>query len=98
MPPAAIRVSRLALAVSGPAAAILLVACGGGSGGQHGAASSPAPSSSPTRAHQVRQTTARPPAMAGVTARGSLVLLSPVTGAPGKTLVPGGVTGDEISA
>ena len=97
MPPAAIRPSRLALAVSGPAAAILLVACGGGSGGQHGAASSPAPSSSPTRAHQVRQTTARPPAMAGVTARGALVLLSPVTGAPGKTLVPGGVTGDEIS-
>ena len=97
MPPAAIRASRLALAVSGPAAAILLVACGGGSGGQHGAASSPAPSSSPTRAHQARQTTARPPAMAGVTARGALVLLSPVTGAPGKTLVPGGVTGDEIS-
>ena len=97
MPPAAIRASRLALAVSGPAAAIFLVACGGGSGGQHGAASSPAPSSSPTRAHQVRQTTARPPAMAGVTARGALVLLSPVTGAPGRTLVPGGVTGDEIS-
>jgi WD40-like Beta Propeller Repeat len=99
MPPASFRAPRLALALAGPAAAILLVACGGGStAGQHAAASSPAPSSSPTRAHQASQTTARPPAMVGVTTRGALVLLSSVTGAPDRTLVPGGVTGDEISA
>jgi hypothetical protein len=96
MRPASIRVPRLALAGAG-AGAILLAACGGGSGGQHAAATGPAPSSGPTRAHQVRQTTARPPAMVGVTARGALVRLSPVTGAPDQTLVPGAVTGDEIS-
>jgi hypothetical protein len=35
--------------------------------------------------------------MAGVTARGALVLLDPATGAPSRTLVPDGVIGDEIS-
>ena len=35
--------------------------------------------------------------MVGVTTRGALVVLSTVTGAPVRTLVRGGVTGDEIS-
>jgi hypothetical protein len=35
--------------------------------------------------------------MAGVTARGALVLLNSSTGAPVRTLVPNGVVGDEIS-
>ena len=35
--------------------------------------------------------------MAGVTARGALVLLSSATGARVRTLVPNGVIGDEIS-
>ena len=81
-----------------PAALTLVAACGGG--GSPGAAQSTAPSSSAsatTGAHPVSQTTARPPAMVGVTARGALVLLSSATGAPIRTLVPGGVIGDEIS-
>ncbi len=81
-----------------PAALILVAACGGG--GSPGAAQSTAPGSAPsatTSAHPVSQTTARPPAMVGVTAGGSLVLLSPVTGAPIRALVRGGVIGDEIS-
>jgi WD40-like Beta Propeller Repeat len=98
MPPRSIMAARLTWALAGVAAASLLVACGGGSGaGQQAAASGSASPSGKTRAHQVRQTTARPPAMAGVTTRGALVLLSSATGAPDKTLVPGGVTGDEIS-
>jgi hypothetical protein len=90
--------ARLTGALAGVAVATLLVACGSGSGaGQQAAASGSASPSGNARAHQVRQTTARPPAMVGVTTRGALVLLSSATGAPARTLVPGGVTGDEIS-
>jgi len=80
-----------------PAALTLVAACGGGgspSAPQSGA-SSKAPATAGAR--PVRQTTARPPAMAGVTARGALVLLSSATGTPVRTLVPRGVIGDEIS-
>jgi hypothetical protein len=81
------------------AALTMLAACGGG--GHSGAAqtsASAAPTASRTaRAHSVSQTTARPPAMVGVTTRGALVVLSSVTGAPVRTLVPNGVLGDEIS-
>jgi WD40-like Beta Propeller Repeat len=89
-------------ALAGPAAlaALLTVtACGGG--GNTSAAQTTAPAtaraSGTAKAHPVSQTTARPPAMAGVTTRGALVVLSSVTGAPVKTLVPNGVLGDEIS-
>jgi WD40-like Beta Propeller Repeat len=81
-----------------PATLTLVAACGGGgtpSASQTTPTSPGAPAT--TGAHQVRQTTARPPAMAGVTARGALVLLSSATGAPVRTLVPHGVVGDEIS-
>ena len=81
-----------------PAALTLVAACGGG--GSPGASPSTAPGSTAAAtkgAHPVSQTTARPPAMAGVTAGGSLVLLSSATGAPIRTLVRGGVIGDEIS-
>ena len=81
-----------------PAALTLVAACGGGGspGAAQSATTSPrAPATA--GAHPIRQTTARPPAMAGVTARGALVLLSPATGAPVRTLVPGGVIGDELS-
>ncbi len=81
-----------------PAALTLVAACGGGgtSGAPHSTAASPAPPAT-KGAHPVSQTTARPPAMAGVTAGGALVLLSSATGAPVRTLVPNGVIGDEIS-
>jgi hypothetical protein len=81
-----------------PAALTLVTACGGGGtpGTSQSTATSP-PSSAATGAHPVSQTTAQPPAMVGVTARGSLVLLSSATGAPVRTLVRGGVIGDEIS-
>ncbi len=81
-----------------PAALTLVAACGGGGSpgaAQSGTASPKTPATA--GAHPVRQTTARPPAMAGVTTRGALVLLSPATGAPVRTLVPGGVIGDELS-
>ena len=79
-----------------PAALTLVAACGGGGPGAPQSGASPkAPTTRGTR--PVRQTTARPPAMAGVTGRGALVLLSPATGAPVRTLVPQGVIGDEIS-
>lgn len=81
-----------------PAALTLVAACGGGgtpSAPQSTATSSSAPATKD--AHPVSQTTARPPAMAGVTARGALVLLNSSTGAPVRTLVPNGVVGDEIS-
>ena len=80
-----------------PAALTLVAACGGGgpSAPQSRAPSPKAPAT--TAARPVSQTTARPPAMAGVTARGALVLLSSATGAPVRTLVPRGVIGDEIS-
>ncbi len=81
-----------------PAALTLVAACGGGgtaSAPQSTATSSSAPATKD--AHPVSQTTATPPAMVGVTARGSLVLLSPATGAPTRALVRGGVIGDEIS-
>ena len=80
-----------------PAALVLVAACGGGS---PSASHSTAPGSRPTAttgAHPVSQTTARPPAMVGVTAGGSLVLLSPATGAPTRALVRGGVIGDELA-
>lgn len=77
----------------------MVAACGGG--GHTGAAQTSAPAtpkaSGTPRAHSVSQTTARPPAMAGVTTRGALVVLSSVTGEPVRTLVPNGVLGDEIS-
>ena len=81
-----------------PAALTLVAACGGGGtpAAQQGTAASTA-APSPTGAHRISQTTARPPAMAGVTARGALVLLSSASGAPVRTLVPSGVIGDEIS-
>ncbi len=79
-----------------PAALTLVAACGGGGPGAPQSGASPnAPATTGTP--PVRQTTARPPAMAGVTGRGALVLLSPATGAPVRTLIPQGVIGDEIS-
>jgi WD40-like Beta Propeller Repeat len=98
MPPASIMATRLTSALAGSVAMTLLVACGGGAGSAQSSASPNATAtSSKASAHRVRQTTARPPAMVAVTARGALVRLDSVTGAPARTLVPHGVIGDEIS-
>lgn len=88
-----------ALAAPAALAALTLVAaCGGGghTAAQNSASATPAASRA-AKAHAISQTTARPPAMVGVTTRGALVVLSPATGAPARTLVPNGVLGDEIS-
>jgi len=99
MPPASFPVRRLARLLALPAALTMITACGGG--GAPAATGSAAPSVTPSHsvvtARPVSQTTARPPAIAAVTARGALVLLSSVTGAPVRTLVRGGVVGEEIS-
>ena len=80
------------------AALVMLTACGGGHTGAAQASGSASPKASGTaKAHPLSQTTARPPAMVGVTTRGALVVLSSVTGAPVRTLVPNGVLGDQIS-
>jgi hypothetical protein len=80
-----------------PAALTLVAACGGGPPSAPQGTATSASAAATKSAHPVSQTTARPPAMAGVTARGALVLLSSATGAPVRTLVPNGVIGDEIS-
>jgi dipeptidyl aminopeptidase/acylaminoacyl peptidase len=86
---------RALAALAALATLTTVAACGGGG---HSSAAPATPSASATRtAHPVSQTTARPPAMVGVTTRGALVTLSSVTGAPVRTLVPNGVLGDEIS-
>jgi WD40-like Beta Propeller Repeat len=96
MRPALVR----ALAAPAALAALLTVTACGGGGNTNAAQTTPpaSPKASGTaKAHPVSQTTARPPAMVGVTTRGALVVLSSVTGAPVRTLVPNGVLGDEIS-
>jgi hypothetical protein len=88
-----------ALAAPAALAALLIVTACGGQGGHSNAAQTSAPATPKVsaKARSVSQTTARPPAMAGVTTRGALVVLNPATGAPVRTLVPNGVLGDEIS-
>ncbi len=92
-------VRRLARLPALSAALTLITACGGS--GAPAATGSAAPSATPahsvTATRPVSQTTARPPAIVAVTARGALVLLSPATGTPVRTLVRTGVVGEEIS-
>ncbi len=98
MPPAPFLVRRLARWLAPPAALTLIAACGGGAPAATGGTAPPVkPSHSVTTARPVSQTTARPPAMVAVTARGDLVLLSSANGSPVQTLVRGGVVGEEIS-
>lgn len=73
-----------------------LCACGGGG-------RNPAPtvtvtqSSSPSSEPSANTAASGPPAMVAVTTAGALVTLNPATGVVEKSLVPSGVTGDEIS-
>ncbi len=89
---------RAVAAPAGLAALMTLAACGGGHAGAAQTTAPATPRASGTaRVHPLSQTTGRPPTMVGVTTRGALVVLSSVTGAPVRTLVPDGVLGDEIS-
>jgi hypothetical protein len=98
MPPASFLVRRLPRWLALPAALTLLTACGGGAPAATSSTAPPVkPSHSVTATRPVSQTTARPPGIVAVTARGALVLLSSASGSPVRTLVSGGVTGDEIS-
>jgi hypothetical protein len=94
--PAATRALRIL-----PAAAALavLAACSGSSapssaGGQASATVSGSASASATSSPASSPT---PPGIVAVTTGGALVVLHPRTGAVARTLVPGGVVGDEIS-
>ena len=83
-------------------AVTLLAACGGGGpGAQPGPAATvtvtPGAQAVPSASPPVAPAAVVPPGMIAVTTGGALVVLSPVTGAVARTLVPGGVTGDEIS-
>ena len=80
----------------------LLVACGGTSAGSKTAASgasvsATASATSPAATASAGSGAPRPPGIVAVTAAGALVVLNPATGSVGRTLVPSGVTGDEIS-
>jgi hypothetical protein len=81
-----------------PAAVMLLAACSGGSAGADSpgtpatTAAAASPSASPPAAHH-----ASAPGIVAVSTGGALVLLNQSTGAVARTLVPSGVTGDEIS-
>ena len=97
--PRTIRPIRAALAIA--SAVTMLAACGGSSS----AGAQPAPTvtatavASPSAAVSASASSSAgtPPAIVAVTTAGALVTLRPATGAVSRTLVPGGVLGDEIS-
>ena len=81
--------------------AALLTACSGssaspqGSGSPSSAPASSSPASTPSSSSS--PSAAGPPAVVAVTKAGALVLLDSATGSVARTLVPGGVLGDEVS-
>ena len=82
------------------AALTALTACGGSSGSTGTQGATPSSSASVLSTGSPSATAspaARPPGMVAVTSGGALVVLNSATGAPARTLVPGGVLGDEIS-
>lgn len=92
----------LVRALAAGAAVTLLAACSGGSSPAKQTSSGPsaAPSTavvSPSTAASPGAGGARPPRMFAATTAGALVVLNPASGAVVRTLVPSGVTGDEIS-
>jgi WD40-like Beta Propeller Repeat len=93
------RRSRAILAMAG--AMTLLAACGGGSrgGGAQPAVTvtATAAASASASASASAGSPAAAPAMVAVTTAGALEVLNPASGAVSRTLVPGGVLGDEIS-
>ena len=95
------RARRAAARIAPAAAALaLLSACSGGSsptpsGGQASATSSVSAPASAAPSQAAGGPT--PPGIVAVTTAGALVVLHPRTGTVARTLVPSGVTGDEIT-
>jgi hypothetical protein len=84
--------------VLAPVALTVLAACGGGSAASTGSATAqPSSASQTTPAASAGKKAARPPAIVAVTKAGALVVLDSADGSVVRTLVPGGVLGDEVS-
>lgn len=96
LPPA----PRMLAVIAAGAALTMLAACGGGSGGgstQGSGSPSPASSSGSAPATPAPKKAPKPPGLVAVTKAGALVLLGSRHGQVIRTLVAGGVRGDEIS-
>lgn len=96
LPPA----PRMLAVIAAGAALTMLAACGGGSGGgstQGSGSPSPASSSGSGPATPAPKKAPKPPGLVAVTKAGALVLLGSRHGQVIRTLVAGGVRGDEIS-
>lgn len=96
LPPA----PRMLAMLAAGAALTMLAACGGGSGGgstQGSGSPSPASSSGSATATPAPQKAPKPPGLVAVTKAGALVLLGSRHGQVIRTLVAGGVRGDEVS-
>jgi hypothetical protein len=96
LPPA----PRTLAAMAAATALTLLAACGGGSGGgstQGDGSPSPAGSSGSAPATPSPKKAVKPPGIVAVTKAGALVLLGSRHGQVVKTLVGGGVRGDQVS-
>jgi len=94
------RATRMLAVTAAATALTTLAACGGGSSGgsaQGSGSPSPAGSSGSASASAPSPKKAKPPGIVAVTRAGALVLLGSRHGQVIKTLVPGGVRGDEIS-
>jgi WD40-like Beta Propeller Repeat len=94
-----IRPGRLRRPLAAAAALAVLAGCGGSGGGQAAGAgtSAAAPASTSAAATAPASAAPPPPGLVAVTAAGALVVLNPATGAVARTLVAGGVVGDEVS-
>lgn len=96
LPPA----PRMLAVLAAGAALAMLAACGGGSGGgstQGSGSPSPASSSGSGPATPAPKKAPKPPGLVAVTKAGALVVLGSRHGQVIRTLVAGGVRGDEIS-
>ena len=82
---------------AGAALAALIVAAGLSACAGSGAKPAPTVTVTQSSAPSANPAASGPPAMVAVTTAGALVTLNPATGDVEKTLLPAGVTGDEIS-
>ncbi len=83
------------IAVAAVSTAVAVAACGGGGKPSSAASSQPSSGASPSAA--ASPAAAAPPGIVAVTSGGALVTMNSSTGVVEQTLVPSGVTGDEVS-